>query len=275
MSDNGLLEKQYGTSRRFDARVQIHAKYGTNKTPWPIWLFSQYRIPDSARIIEFGCGNGLIWRVNAFRVRPDWNITLSDFSAGMLETARQATSGVPGAIDYRVIDAASYDGGSDRFDVAIANHMLYHLDDRRDAIARIHDCLAARDSSSGTGVLYASTVGEGNMAEMKILVREFTGNDHYAQVISSITDRFSLENGAEQLASSFSRVERVDYEDSLEITDSDDLIDYVISCNDLKPGVTVLPPERRADFKSFVEFKMKTSDRIHVTKSSGTFIAHI
>jgi hypothetical protein len=33
-----------------------------NKTPGRL-VFSQYRIPDSAWIIEFGCGIGLIWRL--------------------------------------------------------------------------------------------------------------------------------------------------------------------------------------------------------------------
>jgi SAM-dependent methyltransferase len=275
MSDAKLRDAQYASSGRFDARVRIHAKYGTNKTPWPIWLFSQYRFPSAARIIEFGCGNGLLWKVNAFRIDPDWRITLTDFSDGMLDSAKAATAGIQGSFDYRVVDVSSFDTCAAYYDVAVANHMLYHIADRADAIMRMRNCLRASGASRDTGILYASTVGEGNMEELKELVREFTGNDSYAQVISSITDSFSLENGAAQLGSAFGDVDRIDYEDSLDITDADDLVDYVLSCNDLKPGVTVLAAEQREDFKSYVDFKMRTSGRIHVTKSSGTFVARV
>ncbi len=264
---NELKDKQYNDSAKFNARVLIHSKYGTNKTPWPIWLFNQYQMPDRSRIIEFGCGNGLIWRANSFRINPAWIITLSDFSPGMLETARKSIDASITNIAYEVIDLSEYEGKPEAFDRVIANHMLYHIDNRDEAIGKIHSM------ASPQGMLYCSTIGQNNMREMKELINEFTGNDYYSRALGNISDRFSLENGAAQLRKHFGTVEKIEYDDSLEITDAVDLVNYVLSCNDLNPGIQVLPEEQKDEFKKFLDRKMEKTGRIHISKSSGTFIA--
>ena len=264
---NELKEKQYNDSTKFNARVLIHSKYGTNKTPWPIWLFSQYQIPDHSQIIEFGCGNGLIWKVNSFRINPTWKITLSDFSKGMLETTKESiSSNNNNNITYEIIDLNNYGVEPEKFDRVIANHMLYHIENRDKAIEKIHTLLTPN------GILYCSTIGQNNMKEMKELINEFTGNDYYSQALGNISDRFSLENGIEQLGKHFGKVEKIEYEDSLEITDPVDLVNYIISCNDLNPGIQVLPEEQKNEFKKFLDQKIKKSGRIHISKSSGTFV---
>ncbi len=262
-----LKDKQYNDSTRFNARILIHSKYGTNKTPWPIWLFSQYQLPDHSDIIEFGCGNGLLWNVNSFRVNPSWNITLSDFSKGMLETAKNSIPPSIQNIRYEIIDLHNYAAEAETFDRVIANHMLYHIENRDEAIHTIHSILR------NMGMLYCSTIGQNNMKEMKELIQEFTGNDYYSQALGTISDRFSLENGEEQLRKYFSSVEKIEYSDSLEITDTIDLVNYVLSWNDLNPGIQVLPEEQKNEFKRFLDTKIEKTGKIHITKTSGIFAA--
>lgn len=264
---NGLEDKQYSNSAKFNARVLIHSKYGINKTPWPIWLFNQYDIPENAHIIEFGCGNGLIWMANSFRINPSWNIVLSDISKGMIESAKEAIKINTNNITYEVIDLTDYIVKPEEFDRVIANHMLYHIENRNEAIEKIHAILKP------DGIFYSSTIGQNNMIEMKELINEFTGTDNYSQVLGNISDRFSLENEKEQLEKYFSKVEKSEYIDSLEITDTMDLVNYVLSCNDLNPGVQVLPEEQKNDFKKFLDKKIDKNGSIHISKSSGTFIS--
>jgi 2-polyprenyl-3-methyl-5-hydroxy-6-metoxy-1,4-benzoquinol methylase len=265
MNDN-LQLKQYADPERFNARIRIHAKYGTNKTPWPIWLFSLYHFPEHARIIEFGCGNGLIWKVNSFRISHDWQIELTDFSSAMIESARSAIGPDWQNISFHVVDLSDYSSEARRYTNILANHMLYHIDDRSKALNAIYEALEPK------GEFYASTVGLDNMLEMKKLVRGFTGNDNYALVQGNITDRFSLENGIAQLAAFFEDIRVVEYPDSLEITDTSDLVEYVLSCNNLVKDIQVLPEEQKDDFARYVDAKIKKDGKIHITKSSGTFI---
>src|SRR5659263_343115 len=200
MEDNNLKEKQYNTADKYNARILIHAKYGTNKTPWPIWLFSLYHFANHARIIDFGCGNGLLWKVNSFRIDKDWQIELRDFSQGMIDSARNYIGPSQAKINYRVVDLSQYPAGNEKYTNIIANHMLYHIEDREKAIRTIFDILEPG------GEFYASTVGTGNMLEMKLLIREYTGNDNYSIALGNITDRFSLENGAAQIHTALSLI---------------------------------------------------------------------
>ena len=267
MKESELKDKQYVNAERYKARILIHAKYATNKSLWPIWLFSLYHLEDNARIIEFGCGNGILWKANSFRINKSWHIELTDFSQGMIDSARAVIGPEHENISYRIVDLSNFAAGAQRYTNIIANHMLYHIDDREKAFRTIYDILEPH------GEFCASTIGLNNMIEMKALVKDYTGNDNYSQVQGSIADRFSLENGAEQMSLVFDEVEKFEYIDSLEITDTGDLVNYILSCNDLVPGIIVLPEEQRDEFASYIDKIMKKKGKIHITKTSGTFIA--
>jgi len=38
-------------------------------------------------ILELGCGTGLLWQINSQHIPASWDITLSDYSPGMVEEA--------------------------------------------------------------------------------------------------------------------------------------------------------------------------------------------
>ena len=264
MEENALKAKQYNNDQRFNARILIHTKFGVNKTPWPIWLFSQYSFSQDERIIELGCGNGLLWKVNLFRVDKKWEITLTDFSQGMIDAAKNGIG--DNQIQYKVLDITSFQD-KNKYTKAIANHMLYHIEKRDVALQNIYNSL------EDNGILYASTVGNDDMKEMNQIISEYTGNNNYKIAKGSITESFSLENGSEQLAKYFPFVEKRIYEDSLEITDAEDFTNYVLSCNNLKPGIIVLEEPEKDNFMKYIQNILNNNKSIHITKSSGTFIA--
>lgn len=145
--------------------------------------------------------------------------------------------------------------------------MLYHVAKREKALRAIYEILEPG------GELLASTVGLDNMREMKKFVSGFTGNDNYALVQGNIAENFSLENGADQLSAVFDSVEWINYDDSLEITDAVDLANYVVSCNDMIPGVEVLPESGKADFERYAGERILRDGMIRVKKTSGFFRA--
>src|SRR5260370_40035920 len=78
-----LLTGQYKDSSNLRARIQIHKLFSTNKYSFHRWVFDHFNIPRPARILEAGCGPGHLWTQNRDRIPKDWDITLSDFSAGI------------------------------------------------------------------------------------------------------------------------------------------------------------------------------------------------
>src|SRR5689334_5311139 len=102
-----LRDEQYKNSGNFMARVNLHARFSTNPYRWMDWLFDQIEAPENAKVLEVGAGPGILWRANKDRVPQGWQITLSDFSPGMVAEEQQNLHDVPGNFRYEVVDAQS------------------------------------------------------------------------------------------------------------------------------------------------------------------------
>jgi SAM-dependent methyltransferase len=103
-NDLQALKEQYRTEDKLNTRVRLHS-YNTNKTDWNNWCFNQMKLKDSVRILELGCGTGEFWYKNREYIRNDWDITLSDYSSGMLESAKKQLEQVDHSFIFKEIDA--------------------------------------------------------------------------------------------------------------------------------------------------------------------------
>jgi SAM-dependent methyltransferase len=253
-----LSAVQYARSDHLLARIRLHERYSVNPASWRRWTFEQLSIPETASVLELGCGTGALWVENADRIPPGWHLTLTDFSGGMLHSARAALDGVLNIDEFRVVDAQAipYEGGT--FDCVIANHMLYHVPDRLLALSEIRRVLG------DGGRLYATANGLGHMRKFKALMRRHLG----VPLVDDTPERFGLENGAAQLTSVFSNVELKRYHDRLEVTSVEDAMAYVAS---------LIPGEAANDAAlSQIEREIQTSieadGALQVDKNQGLFI---
>nr|WP_315794212.1 methyltransferase domain-containing protein [Paenibacillus sp. BIC5C1] len=213
-----------------------------------------------------GGGNGLLWMANAERIPDHWDITITDKSSGMLQDAERNLAHFGEHIQWSVMDAEDIHYPDESFDIVIANHMLYHLGNLERALSEIGRVLKKN------GTFYASTIGSRNMAEMKELVKEFNPDSQYDSVLGMIESKFSMENGKQQLENAFTDVQLHVYEDSLSITDSNAIVEYVLSMNGLEGNEQVMSLQEAKAFKIFLDEKMKESDgKIHISKASGMF----
>lgn len=268
ISHEGANRQQYANAANFNARIHLHRTFGTNKYPWPFWVFDQLKHSGPARVLELGCGTGLLWTANARRIPADWDITLSDHSAGMLEECRKNLGAGPHRLKFEQMDIQDIPYADDSCDIVIANHMLYHVPDRTKALSEIKRVVKPN------GVFYASTIGEENMLELKQLLKAFDPHTAYEQVAGSLEAEFSLENGAEQLRAFFGEVQLVRYEDALSVTDPEALVQYVLSLNGIRDDRIVLSPDRTEAFRDFIKERMQSSDgKIDIRKPSGLFIS--
>ncbi len=252
-----LLNKQYKDATNFNARVELHRRFSINKSNWQHWVFDQLQLDAGSTILELGCGPGWLWRGNRERIPASWQITLSDFSAGMLDEARQQLGEEHFA--YQVADAQALPFGDESFDAVIANHMLYHVPDISKALEEIKRVLKPG------GHFYASTIGREHLRELDELLFRAQVSPHWQDFKQNAP--FVLENGQEVLAPFFEQVKLHIYDDALEVTEAEPLIAYALSG---KLGQTI-NHEKREALTILVEQEIAVHGAIHITKASGMF----
>lgn len=251
------LARQYRTDGNLRKRLDLHRRFSTNPYGWNRWVFDQIDLPNDARILELGGGPGTLWLENRDRIPPGWRISLSDASPGMIDRAREHLRDVAPGISFEVIDAVSIPHGDRAFDGVIANHMLYHVPDRPQALREIRRVLRPG------GHLCAATNGRRHMRELDELMRL-----HAPDVeLDDVADRFGLENGTAQLERWFVEVDRHDYQDDLEITEAEPLIEYVTSMSG-KEQLTEAQLDRM--YRTIMDTIARTG-AFRVTKAAGLF----
>lgn len=257
-----LRTRQYHNAANLSARASLHERFSTNPTGWHAWVFDHLTLPSSARVLELGGGPGWLWANNVERIPPGWQVTLSDFSPGMVQEAQLNLRDHIERFGFEVIDAQAIPYDNATFDAVVANHMLYHVPNRAAAIAEIHRVLKPG------GLLIAATNGANHLRQIRELVLGF---DPQAQVIHGfgVGLDFTLENGRDQLARAFADIKLRLYEDALVVTEVAPLVAYILS----SPARPASIEARLADFTQYLQNEMTPTGAITITKDTGLFIA--
>ncbi len=214
---------QYASPDRLKDRLALHERYGAEEVPFHAWLFGHVQAPAIANVLEVGCGSGHLWRINAGNVPTGWRLKLSDASAGMLAEARStlAQAGLGATFEQLSVDDLRSEDSA--FDLAFANHMLYHAPNVDAAVAELRRVLRQG------GRLYCATNGAGHMRQVQ---------EERARLAAAVPELglepldisgFSLETGGAVLARHFAQVEAFERRDTLQVTEVEPYVRYVLS----------------------------------------------
>ena len=226
------LEAQYASADNLRARITLHERFSTNPYRYPRWVFDGYRFGADPHVLEVGCGDGMIWRENADRIPGGWRLTLTDQSNGMVAEARDALGD---RAQYAVARVEELPFADESFDAAIANHMLFHVEDRGQALSELRRVL--RPGST----FVSTTVGREHLREL----RELAPPQPETQ-FAEVRGRFTIETAPDELAPFFVGVSIERYESSLRITEVEPVVAFVRS----RGGET---PERLDAVRAHVE----------------------
>lgn len=255
------LVEQYKNAANINIRIDLHKKYATNQEGWFSWLYRLLSPNAGEKILEIGCGNGEIWRTNSGRIPDGVSICLSDVSEGMIRDVKDNVSGLSGNFTFQVIDCQKIPEQDETFDKIAANHVLFYVKDLDQALSEIGRVLKPE------GRFLCSTYGREHMKEISQLVKEFDSRIALSEV--NLYDVFGLDNGQEILERHFGSVEKVEYEDHLEVRDAGPLLEYILSCHGNQQEFL---SDRYDEFREFLERKMEKRGYIKITKQAGGFI---
>lgn len=255
LNDSAAVRQQYSTPANLSTRISIHSKYSTNRQGFGNWIVSHYGLRPGMSVLELGCGTGEMWLGKQEMIRGCARFVLSDFSEGMLEKARGILGDTDG-IDYRVIDIQAIPFPDQSFDAVIANMMLYHVPDLSKGLGEVRRVLKQG------GSFFCATFGERGMMDYICSLFSAYG------VKNSVNRSFTLQNGESRLRGVFRSAECLRYEDALEVTDVEDMVDYICSL----AGMSELRQLPRDVIRAVLEKNM-SGGILRVPKEYGMFIA--
>ena len=203
LNDPELVRRQYASEDGLAVRRDFQRRFREGPDAFDT-AFGAVVAAQPRRVLEVGCGMGNF----AERIARETSATVvaTDLSPRMVELARER------GLDARVADVQELPFDEGEFDCAVANAMLYHVEDVDRALSELARVLAPG------GKLVAVTIGEAHMAEVWRLVG-----------YRKAERPFSRENGAEQLARHFRSVEREDVDAQLVFPDAVAVHEYVDS----------------------------------------------
>lgn len=257
---NYLWEDQYKNAGNLNARIALHERFSLNRQGWAPWAFAQWLelLPHQARVLEVGCGSAYIWKQNRDIIPPGWQVTLTDFSSGMLASAQTTLGEDATRFTWAGADAQALPFADASFDGVIAHHMLYHVPDRSRAYAEFRRVLAPG------GVVIAALNGEDHLQEIQALVAE--GYPQSVRPESSANKTLPTEKAVHEMQAVFTRIEVRPYEDGLEVTEVEPLVDYVRS--DFHYQIA-----DRDAFARFVAKRMERDGVIRIRKNTALIVA--
>ena len=250
-----IVKQQYATETNLNTRIAIHEKYSTNKVGFGNWIFSNYEISKGMTILELGCGTGDMWKGKKEVIDFCSKLVLSDFSARMVRVS-QETVGFYDNVEYQVIDIQNIPFEDKTFDIVIANMMLYHVPDLHKALAEVRRVLKKG------GKFYCATYGEHGI--MEYLSKLFSGYG----MEESTNKNFTLQNGGKILSKFFSKGEKLEYMDSLAVTNVNDMVEYIYSLS----SMALLWNVPKQDIKNIL-MRQTSNGVLHVPKEYGMFRA--
>ena len=227
MVDPERLKNMYVKTDTLSTRKGLHDKYSVNKYGFGNWIFDQYAFTENMNVLELGCGTASIWSNRDKWLPNNLKIILSDFSPLMVKKAKDLLQD-NSLFSFQEINIQEIPYDDNSFDVVIANHMLYHVPDKNKALLEVKRVLKKG------GSFYTSTVGEISLKELNDIYLKL---DEKASFSYTKNISFTLENGSDLLNQYFGNVEKRLYIDSLEVTNIDDLIEYIKSYNEIPESV--------------------------------------
>lgn len=268
MSMQQKVDEQYRSSDNLERRINIHS-FSTSEENWFDWLYDRIDFKENQKILELGCGTGLLWEHNIKKLPDNLEIILSDNSQGMIDQTKTTLEKYADylhekniKISYLVADASTLELNKDSFDIIIANHMLYH-------VANLANCLSNVSMAlKPSGKFYCSTVGDNHMKELHDLVADFRCGIKIEVPFDNITAGFRIENGMEKLKAYFESVECEIQDNALIVDDEDVIFNYVYSYPGNAPFILDKYGE---DFRKLIRNAMEKEGAMYIQKVAGIF----
>jgi SAM-dependent methyltransferase len=111
---------------------------------WAVRLLDLARVRPGERVLDLGCGTGVVAREAASRLGAGGRVVGLDLNEGMLAVARQASSAIRLPIEWRQGDATTLPFADGEFDLVLCHQVLQFVSDGNAAALEMRRVLTPR-----------------------------------------------------------------------------------------------------------------------------------
>lgn len=232
-NDPDIIHNLFLNDEALRIRQDTHDRFSVPRIDFAAWALSCLQWRGDERVLDVGCGPGR-WHSTLLHQYPSIDYYGLDLHSNMLVNH-------PAQPLLTIGDAHDLPFSDHMFDVVMANHMLFHVQDIDTTIDEFRRVLKPE------GVLMTTTNSAHNLPELQVLMRRAItllappGTPH-VQPPQPASTRFTLENGTQQLSRHFFAVVRHDLPSLFVFPSADPIVDYLDSArsvneSQLPPGV--------------------------------------
>ncbi len=251
---------QYGDSRKLTARARLHTQYMVAEQSWFPWVAGRLPLARGRRVLDVGCGPGWFWAAATEQLPEGLDLTLADFSPGMVAEAQERCRAGPfTALRAEQADAMALPFADDSFDTVVAMHMVYHLPDPACGIAEMHRVLKPG------GHLAVTTNGIGNMRGFYALATTLGSSPVDPSALA-----FGYEDAEQLMSARFGNVTMAQHPAGLRITDPEDVF---LALTSYPPGDTAGLAELASLRHAIAEAFWRGGGVLEVEKQTGLFLS--
>jgi len=260
-SEKELLQRSRDASN-LNEGVKLMDRFSTNRYGWYPWVFDNIKIRNKDKVLEVGCGNGVLWTKNMDNLHESIEVTLTEICEEMINEAKLNLGNDSKRFNFIITDLTSLPFNDNSFDVVIANHILFFMKDIDLALAEISRVVKPN------GVVYCSTIGSNHLKELQELMLSFSSSIRIYE--DKLSSKFGLENGEKILNRYFNKVEKVLYDDKLIVNDTNNILEYIYSI----PGnILDIIDSKKKEFEGCIRKTIDKNGEIYITNSLGLFKA--
>lgn len=252
-----LSTVQYAAAGNLGNRSNLHDRFSTSPMSFRAWESGLINWPEVGDVLEVGSGPGRFWALDS--LPRSMRVTATDLSAGMVADASAALA-INGYADTctAVCDAQQLPFDDAMFDVVMANHMLYHLQNPVRGLREFRRVLRP------DGVALLATNAPGHMRQL---------NDAIAEVFddapSGLNSVFGIDNGEMMLRELFSSITWYSFVNPLIVSNVEDLLAYATS---LPPAQNGTPAQREQLAEVFRREVERGDGAMRIDTRTGAFV---
>lgn len=261
------IRRYYATDENLRIHDETHEKYAVPKRDFARWALETLDWQGNEAVLDIGAGRGGYF-TRLIDLAPGISYYALDLSQYMLVNH-------PAAACLTLSDAMKLPYADQAFDVVMANHVLYHLEDIDGGLEEIKRVLKPG------GKMLAATNSIHTMPELQVLIRRAivllsSNGAAQAHPPGLPSDAFALENGTRMLARHFFAVVRYDLPSQLVFTEIEPAIAYLESMRGLRQQS--LPDDVEWDnmmliMRQQIAQLIQLMGKLEISQTSGMLIA--